>query len=182
MVKVVNVVASGSVNVELDLEAIETEFVDTVDYDPSKYPGAYFRLSHAAPLITLYRTGKYIITGADSEDDALATRARFLELLVGREILEVADDDWFSVQNFVCTDDLGQSLNLNALSVMFGLERTEYEPEQFPGLIFRPPDTPCVVLLFASGKIVLTGCPDIETAETTFEKVQSRINRSLSVE
>lgn len=182
MVKIVNVVASGSLKIELDLEAVATEFVDIVDYDPNKYPGAYFRFSDAAPLITLYRTGKYIITGADSEDDASATRMRFLELLAKRGILETADDDWFSVQNFVCTADIGQSLNLNALSIGFGLEHTEYEPEQFPGLIFRPPDAPCVVLLFSSGKIVLTGCPDIETAKRTFEDIQSQIHRLLPTE
>jgi transcription initiation factor TFIID TATA-box-binding protein len=182
MVKIVNVVASGSLNVELDLEALAAEFIDIVDYDPSIYPGAYVRLSDAAPLITLYRTGKYIITGADSEDDALAGRTRLLELLAERGILETADDDWFSVQNVVCTADLGQSINLNALSIGFGLERTEYEPEQFPGLVFRPPDAPCVALLFSSGKIVLTGCPNVETAERTFENMQSQIHRLLSTE
>lgn len=182
MVKVVNVVASGSVKTEFDLEAVATELVDIVDYDPNKYPGAYFRLGDAVPLITLYRTGKYIITGADSEDDASATRAKFLELLAERGILETPADDWFSVQNFVCTADLGQSLNLNALAIGFGLERTEYEPEQFPGLIFRPSDAPCVALLFSSGKIVLTGCPDVETAERTFENIQSQIHRLLSTE
>jgi transcription initiation factor TFIID TATA-box-binding protein len=182
MVKVVNVVASGSLNAELDLEKVATEFVDIVDYNPDKYPGAYFRFSDAAPLITLYRTGKYIITGADSENDASATRAKFLELLAERGILDTADDDWFAVQNFVCTADLGQSINLNALSIGFGLERTEYEPEQFPGLIFRPPDAPCVALLFSSGKIVFTGCPDVETAETTFENIQSQIHSLLSAE
>ncbi|MCU4927096.1 TATA-box-binding protein [Halobacteria archaeon AArc-dxtr1] len=178
MVQIVNVVASGSLNVELDLKAIATELDDVVDYDPDKYPGAYFRLDDVTSLITLYRTGKYIITGADSEDDASVIRARFLELLAETGILDTPDDDWFSLQNFVCTADLDRSLNLNALAIGLGLERTEYEPEQFPGLIFRPPDAPCVVLLFASGKIVLTGCPDLETAETTFKNVKSQI-RSL---
>jgi TATA-box binding protein (TBP), component of TFIID and TFIIIB len=179
MVQIVNVVASGSLNVEQDLKAVAEELDDVVDYDPNKYPGAYFRFSDATSLITLYRTGKYIITGADSEGDASAIRARFLELLAERGILDSPDDDWFTVQNFVCTADLDRSLNLNALAIGLGLEWTEYEPEQFPGLIFRPPDAPCVALLFASGKIVLTGCPDIETAETTFEDVQSQIHSLL---
>jgi len=58
MVEVVNVVASGSLGVELDLEAIAGDLDDIVDYDSDKYPGAYFRFGDSAPLITLYRTGK----------------------------------------------------------------------------------------------------------------------------
>jgi len=135
MVEIVNVVASGSLHVELDLDAVASELDDVVDYDPDKYPGAYFRLGESVPLITLYRTGKYIITGADSEGDASATRERFLKLLTEKGMIDISDDDWFSVQNLVCTADLNRTLNLNTLAVGFGLEHAEYEPEQFPGLI-----------------------------------------------
>jgi len=180
MVEIVNVVASGSLNVEIDLEAVASELDDVVDYNPDKYPGAYFRLSESVPLITLYRTGKYIITGADSESDASAARSKFLTLLTEVGILESPDDKWFSVQNFVCTADLNRTLNLNALAIGLGLENTEYEPEQFPGLIFRPHNAPCVVLLFGSGKVVITGSPDVETAERVFEEVQSQIHNLLS--
>ena len=70
MVEVVNVVASGSLGIELDLEAIAGELDSIVDYDPDKYPGAYFRFGDSDPLITLYRTGKYIITGASSKEES----------------------------------------------------------------------------------------------------------------
>lgn len=182
MVLIVNVFVSGSLDVELDLKPVATELHDVVDYDPAKYPGAYFRFGGEAPLITLYRTGKYIITGSNSEDDASATRSRFLELLAESGILKTRDDDWFSVQNFVGTADLERSLNLNALAIGLGLERTEYEPEQFPGLTFQPPDPSCVALLFSSGKIVITGCPDVKMAETVFKNVQSQIHRLLPAE
>ena len=99
MVEIVNVVASGFLNVELDLEAVASELDDVTDYNPDKYPGAYFRLSESVPLITLYRTGKYIITGADSESNASATRSKFLTLLTEEGILDTPDDERFSVQN-----------------------------------------------------------------------------------
>lgn len=57
----------------------------------------------------------------------------------------------------VFVGDLGQPVDLSAVSILLGLESTEYEPEQFPGLIYRPQESPFVLLIFASGKVVITG-------------------------
>ena len=83
-------------------------------------------------------------------------------------------------QNIVCTGELDQSLNLNALAIGLGLEDTEYEPEQFPGLIFRPSEADCVVLLFATGKVVITGGSDMETADNTFRELKRQIGELSS--
>jgi transcription initiation factor TFIID TATA-box-binding protein len=175
MVDVVNVVSSGSLSVELDLVAIAEELDDIVDYDPEKYPGAYVRLENSDPLITLYRTGKYIITGSSSEQQAVETRNRFLSTLHDHGILPSAEDDWFSIQNYVCVADLDESVNLSALAIGLGLEKSEYEPEQFPGLVYRPTDYDCVLLIFGSGKTVITGAKSIEQAESAFEDLRSEL-------
>ncbi len=175
MVEVVNVVASGSLGIELDLDAIADNFEDIVDYDPDKYPGAYFRFGDPSPLITLYRTGKYIITGASSEEEAHAFREEFLNILSRHEILPLAEDDWFQLQNYVCMSAVGENLNLSALAIGLGLEVTEYEPEQFPGLVYRPPEHDCVLLVFGSGKVIITGATGIQTAEEAFNSLQKRI-------
>lgn len=177
MVKVVNVVASGSLGIELDLEAVTQELRRVADYDPEKYPGTYIRLSESSPLITLYRTGKYIITGADSKNEVEATRGRFLHVLCEHGILTSADDEWFSIQNYVCMADAGQQLNLSALAIGLGLEVTEYEPEQFPGLVYRPQDHNCVLLVFGSGQIVVTGAKSVEAAEKAVSSLFDQINK-----
>ena len=89
-----NVVASGSLGIELDLEAIAGDLDNIVDYDPDKYPGAYFRFGDTDPLVTLYRTGKYIITGANSKEETYSIRGEFLSILSGHKILPSAEDDW----------------------------------------------------------------------------------------
>lgn len=73
------------------------------------------------------------------------------------ELLETAEDVTFSIQNIVCQADIEEALNLNAVMIAMGMEQTEYEPEQFPGLIYRPERFQCFILLFSNGKIVLTG-------------------------
>lgn len=173
MVKVVNVVASGALDVELDLERLADDIGEPVaQYNPDKYPGMYLRFEEDAPLITVYRTGKYIISGADTEEEPYLLRERFLTLLSDMGVIEQSEDEWFSIQNYVCIGELDETQNLNALAIGLGLEKTEYEPEQFPGLIYRPDSRDCVVLIFATGKVVITGASEFETAEQTFEELQ----------
>jgi transcription initiation factor TFIID TATA-box-binding protein len=62
-----------------------------------------------------------------------------------------------------------------------GLEVTEYEPEQFPGLIYCPSEAENVVVLFANGRIVITGSPNLDLAEQTFVLVRNKIEDILTV-
>lgn len=179
MVEIVNVVGSGSLDIELDLEQAAKDLGSNAEYDPDKYPGMYLRFGEGEPLITVYRTGKYIVTGADSKDEAYSIRERLLRLLVENRILDTPEDDWFRIQNLVCTADLEDSLNLNALAIGLGLEKTEYEPEQFPGLIYRPESAAAVVLLFASGKVVVTGSESIEQAQKVFQDLAREVESLL---
>lgn len=182
MIKIVNVVGSGSLGVELNLERVAADICSIAEYDPDNYPGMYIRFEEDAPLITLYRTGKYIVTGADSVEEAQRVRKRFLSLLNENGMIPNPDDEWFRIQNLVCTAELEESLNLNALTIGLGLEETEYEPEQFPGLIYRPPDVNSVVLLFASGRVVITGSSDLDVAQQTFVALQDEVADLLATD
>jgi len=179
MVDIVNIVSSGSLDLEIDLESLSDEIGPIADYDPEKYPGMYLRFGADIPLITVYRTGKYIITGANSKEEAYTVRERFLNLLSDLGVIEHPDDDWFSIQNHVCTAEFDQSLNLNALTVELGLKQTEYEPEQFPGLIYRPNSDLGVVLVFATGRVVVTGCRSLQDAEDVFSDLKKTLSEFI---
>lgn len=175
-VTVVNMVGSGTLGVEVAVAQLAADIDDaTTEYDPSNYHGLYVRFADEGPLVTVYRSGKYIITGSKNHKQLENTRDQFLQALSKLDILETVDDSSFHVQNVVCTADLEQSVNLSALAIALGLEATEYEPEQFPGLIYRPSDLPSVLLIFSSGKVVITGSPNIDTAETAFEQFQTTL-------
>ncbi|QLG28156.1 TATA-box-binding protein [Halorarum halophilum] len=177
MVEIVNVVASGALNVELDLERLADDIGEPVAcYDPDKYPGMYLRFEEDAPLITVYRTGKFIITGADSEDESYSLREQFLSLFSDMGVIEEPEDKWFAIQNYVCTGELEQNLDLNALAIGLGLENTEYEPEQFPGLVYRPESGESVLLIFNTGQAVITGARDLQTAENSFKELKTRLS------
>lgn len=179
MVEIVNVVASGALGLELDLDAVSQELDDIAEYDSKKYPGVYVRFDESQPLVTLYRTGKYIITGSNSENEACLIRDEFLRALADHGIITDVDDEWFSIQNYVCVSDAGQQLNLSALAIGLGLEATEYEPEQFPGLVYRPQDHNCVLLAFGSGKIIITGAESVGGAEDAVQDLFQQIDDLL---
>lgn len=153
--ELVNAVGSGSLGAELDLTQIAAVLGKMAEYDPERYSGVY--LDDDAPLVTFYRTGKYILTGASSEEALHTFRERVLQTLSECKIIQSPDDEWFRVQNLVFSADLGKSINLNALAICLSLDRIEYEPEQFSGLMYRPPEEQVVVLVFSSGKAVITG-------------------------
>lgn len=166
MIDMVNVVGSGSFCCEFDLSVLATELGTLAEFDPEKYPGMYVRFDEDSVLVTVYRTGKFIITGAESIRDLDCMKSDLLELFKRRGIVDGGDLEWFQVQNLVCTTVLADKLDLNRLSIGLGLEKTEYEPEQFPGLIYRNPEFECVALVFSTGKAVLTGSSDLDNIET----------------
>jgi transcription initiation factor TFIID TATA-box-binding protein len=181
MVEIANAVGSGDLGVELDVAEVGDDLtVPYTEYDPDNYHGLYVRLVEEGPLITLYRSGKYIVSGCSSFEELHETDHAFLQTLADLDIIEPSLDTRFTVQNVVCTGELSQSVNLNAFSIGLGLEAVEYEPEQFPGLIYRPAEFPAVLLVFANGKVVVTGAADVETAEAAFSHLQRQAEDILA--
>ncbi|SFC32379.1 TATA binding protein of transcription factor TFIID [Halobiforma haloterrestris] len=177
-VEIANVVGSGDLHAELDLEALEEDLsTPYLEYDPSNYHGLYVRVEKDGPLITVYRSGKYIISGCSSYDELNDTNEMFLRRLAELGVINEGADTQFAVQNIVCTASLGEDVDLNVLSIGLGLESVEYEPEQFPGLIYRPSSMDAVLLTFANGKIVVTGSNDWEAANAAFEHLKSKVQK-----
>ncbi|MFO7832898.1 MAG: TATA-box-binding protein, partial [Halohasta sp.] len=90
--------------------------------------------------------------------------------------IPIADDPEITVQNIVTSADLGTDLNLNAIAIGLGLENIEYEPEQFPGLVYRLDDPDVVALLFGSGKLVITGGKEPSDAEAAVDVITDRLD------
>lgn len=80
------------------------------------------------------------------------------------------------MQNIVTSADLGESLNLNAIAIGLGLEDVEYEPEQFPGLVYRVDEPDVVTLLFGSGKVVITGGKEPGEAEQAIKQIRDDLD------
>jgi len=87
----------------------------------------------------------------------------------------VNKDHEIVVQNIVATSDLGAPIDLNAIAISLGGGKVEYEPEQFPGLVYRIDEPKVVVLLFGSGKLVCTGARRPSDVEKAVEKITAEL-------
>jgi len=168
-----NVVASTGIGQELDLETLADDLVGT-EYNPENFPGVVYRLQEPKAATLIFRSGKIVCTGANSIENATDALAQVFDALRGLGI-DVPADPEIVVQNIVSSADLGVPLNLNAIAIGLGLEHIEYEPEQFPGLVYRLDDPDVVALLFGSGKLVITGGKQPDDAAEALDGIESRL-------
>jgi len=173
--ELVNTVAGGRIDSEVDLQALKEDIPFGTCY--IKGPGLYFKFDKESPTIVLARSGKYFFTGSRSLQEVESTRTAVLNLFLDLGLIETAGDQDFSVKNMVFTADLDHSMDLSHLSIVLGLESVEYEPEQFPGLIYRPNKYDCVFLIFASGKVVITGSTNPDTAKIAFDQLLKIVSK-----
>ncbi len=173
-IEIQNVVASTGIDQELDLETL-AEDIPRADFNPDNFPGLVYRTENPRATALIFRSGKIVCTGASSVEEVHnALDIVFNELQqLG---IPVCDRLKITVQNIVSNADLGESLNLNALAIGLGLEAVEYEPEQFPGLVYRMNDPEIVVLVFGSGKIVITGGKEPSDASVAVENIIQEID------
>ena len=173
-VKVENIVASATFAEKLDLDMI-AQSLEEAEYEPEQFPGLVYRLKNPKTATLLFRSGKANCTGAKNIEDVRKTINIIAEKLkkLGVDVYKNID---IVVQNMVATAALDGELNLDEVAVAFGLENVEYEPEQFPGLVYRVKEPKVVMLLFGSGKIVCAGGRTTEDVSTAVEDLSEKLN------
>jgi transcription initiation factor TFIID TATA-box-binding protein len=168
-IKIENVVASTAIGQEIDLKSL-TISMEGADYDPEQFPGLVYRTKEPKTAALIFRSGKIVCTGAKSIEDVDRGLKKVFKKM-GDVGIKVAGSPEITVQNIVASADLGSVLNLNAIAIGLGLENIEYEPEQFPGLVYRIDKPKVVVLLFGSGKLVVTGGKKPSDAEDAVDRI-----------
>jgi len=174
-IKIENVVASTSIGIEINLKRA-TLALEGADYDPERFPGLVYRTKDPKTAALIFRSGKIVCTGAKSIAEVHKSLENVFQSL--RNIgIDVKGTPEIKVQNIVASADLHSALNLNAIAVGLGLENIEYEPEQFPGLVYRLSDPKVVVLLFGTGKLVITGGRKPEDAANAVDQIVKQLKR-----
>ncbi len=169
-----NVVASAGIEQELDLLTVAMD-LEGADYDPEQFPGLVYRMDDPECAALIFRSGKIVCTGASSTAAVFEAMEIVFDELRALDI-PIADDPEVTVQNVVSSADVGASLNLNAIAIGLGLEHIEYEPEQFPGLVYRMDEPDVVALLFGSGKLVVTGGTGRDDAAAAVTAITDRLD------
>ncbi|MGB2842674.1 MAG: TATA-box-binding protein [Halobacteriota archaeon] len=172
-IKVENVVANARIADSLDLEYIESKLEDAV-FTKKKFPGLVYRTKDPKSAFLIFRSGKVVCTGSKTKDgvrvvmDKLAADLRNLGI-------DVVEHPEFKVQNIVASANLGRELNLGAIVVGLELEGMEYEPEVFPGLVYRIKEPKSAILIFSSGRLVITGGKTVEDCERSVNTLLTKL-------
>jgi transcription initiation factor TFIID TATA-box-binding protein len=172
---IVNVVGGGSIGREIDLSQTAQDFPEThVEYDPSSFEAVIIRYEDPKATIMLYSSGKYSLAGAQSVDGAKSANRIFISD-IEQMIQSQLSNKTFEVRYLVATADLGSQIDLNGVMVQIGIEETEYEPEQFPALFYRPANVQWFYSIFGSGKVVINGCESVEQLKQAYIDLKTEL-------
>ncbi|AMD30333.1 MAG: TATA-box-binding protein [Acidilobus sp.] len=153
VVNIENIVATIILENTLDLNLIEARIPD-VDYNPDQFPGLVYRLQSPKITALVFKSGKMVVTGAKSVKQLVWAVKAILKKFMTKGIA-VQGRPQIQIQNIVASANLNVVVDLEKAA--FVLPHSMYEPEQFPGLIYRMDKPRVVLLIFSSGKMVITG-------------------------
>ena len=170
--KVVNIVASTFLDHDIPLVKL-AEMLPNTEYNPEQFPGLVMRIKEPKTSALIFSSGKVVCTGARSLAKVRESINQIIKN-VAKIKIRITIRPEIKVQNMVASGFIGMDLNLNYLAMQ--LENTEYEPEQFPGLVYKLPGTRATFLLFSNGKIVCTGT----RSEEKLREALNKLARNLS--
>ena len=171
VIDIQNVVSAATLNQKVDLNAVVKSFPG-VEYRPERFPGLVFRLKRPKTATLIFNSGKMICTGAKSEKESRRAIMTVVKELKKSGIIIISKPD-LKVVNIVASAELGGKIDLE--KAVYTLGKTMYEPEQFPGLIYRMDEPRVVILLFASGNLVCTGAKKEQDVYDAVQKLHASL-------
>mmetsp|Transcript_22571 Transcript_22571/g.25396 ORF Transcript_22571/g.25396 Transcript_22571/m.25396 type:complete len:252 (-) Transcript_22571:1205-1960(-) len=168
-----NVVASARLNCPIDLKLVALK-ARNAEYNPKRFPAVIMRLRDPKTTALIYASGKMICMGAKTVDNAKLAMRKFAKILKHLNF-DIKFTD-FKVVNLLASVDVKFPVRLegflNSKHKMF----CTYEPELFPALIYRVVNPKCVALIFACGRVILTGARTIDDINCAFNDLYTVIH------
>lgn len=201
-VSIQNIVGSGELPVEIDIDAFadgmeerfgyshfsSREEADSSEDNPDGFtwlsggdqPGLYYEVNgEEGPQVTFHESGSYIVR-ADSEDELYETNDRVVSEIKDIGVIGESSDREdldFSIENVVALAVLDQDIKLRTLQMGLGSD-AQYEPEVFPALEYTTSDYPCTFLIYGNGKIIAAGSDGVDSAEESMRDFYDEIYES----
>ena len=172
-IQVVNIVVSTSLEHDVPLEKMAATLSNT-EYNPEQFPGLVIRIKEPKTSALIFSSGKVVCTGARSMQKVEESIQKIIESLqkIG---IKITIKPKINIQNIVASGSIGMDLNLNVLAMK--LSNTEYEPEQFPGLVYKLMEAKATFLLFSNGKVVCTGTKSEAEVHTALDMLIKNLKK-----
>ena len=175
-VRVENIVAAVTLGVKVPINKIVDK--DT-EYEPEQFPGVVYRMEKPKTAALIFSSGKIVCTGARTLKEVKEAVANVVKR-IRKYGVRVPSNYKIEIENIVASAKIKYKINLD--KVAFALENTEYEPEQFPGLVYRMDNPKVAFLFFSSGKIVCTGARNVKDIHKAIEKAYKKLKSIKALE
>ena len=172
-IRLQNIVVSINLGTKVPLDRI-AQRLPNAEYEPESFPGLVYRVKDPKASALVFTSGMIILSGINSMDIAKKAAQKIVEDFRSIDI-DIKDEPKLDIVNLVASADLGKKIDLN--KVVYELGECEYEPEQFPGLVYRMDNPPVVVLIFNSGRIIITGSKDLRIVQQAIEELKRRLQK-----
>jgi len=177
-IEIVNIVVSASLEHDIPLEKMAATLSNT-EYNPEQFPGLVIRIKEPKTSALIFSSGKIVCTGARTIEKVQESIKKIIKSLEKINV-KITIKPEIKIQNIVASGSVGMDLNLNELAIT--LKNVEYEPEQFPGLVYKlqaTDTTPqATFLLFSNGKIVCTGTKSKEDVHTAVDVLVHNLKKA----
>jgi len=177
-IKIVNIVVSTSLEHDIPLEKMAATLSNT-EYNPEQFPGLVIRIKEPKTSALIFSSGKVVCTGARTIEKVHESIKKIIKSLEKINI-KIKIKPEIKIVNIVASGSVGMALNLNDLAAQ--LQNVEYEPEQFPGLVYKlqksKNNPQATFLLFSNGKIVCTGTRSEEEVHSALDKLIENLKKA----
>ena len=169
LVNVVSTCSLGVENIDLRKLALEKNFLE---FNPLTFAAATFRIRSPRTTCLLFASGNMVITGSSNEHESRLAARKYCAVLQKCNLRVMFKD--FGIQNIVASANVGFTINLQDIADEYS-SYASYDPDLFPGLVFRSVQPKLVFLIFRSGKIVITGAKKNEEIAVTYNSLYRNI-------
>lgn len=173
--KIQNIVATASLGKPVPLTKLARTQPNT-EYNPETFPGLVLRIKEPKSAVLVFSSGNLVCTGTKSVSQVREVIDAVIKQLKKINVV-ITTKPKITVQNIVASGNIDLKLNLNFLALE--MENTEYEPEQFPGLVYKLIEPNATFLLFSNGKLVCTGTKNKAQLEESMDMLLKNVKQAL---
>jgi len=169
-----NIVASTKICSKIDVKQLSEKILD-FKFTPDEFEGVTMKLDSPKTAILLFPDGKLVCTGAKSNQELEDSIKKIVKKIKDAGFALMKNHE-ITIENVIASTDLKKEMHLSSINKGLLLQNVEYQPEKFPGLIYKIKETCATLLLFSSGKLVCSGTKSLEDANSAIDLMKEKLS------
>lgn len=172
-INIENIVASAQISSSFDIETL-SEKLPGSSYNPDEFDGLTIKFETPKIAVLILSNGKAICTGGKNQEESKDAMNKTVKKIKDAGF-EAKTNFKTTIENIILSTDFNKMLNLESISKGLYFKHVDYNPKDFPGLIYRAEEYNSVLILFSSGRLVCTGAKKIDDGNKAINKIKEKL-------